>query len=115
MGVRLSEQEINDLMTTVFVDATATGDNQALAAPGSGFKYAIFGYQISCGGTANNVRFRSGTNSISSLKSLAINGGSNVAPGERPLFETNNNEALNINLSGATQVGVDIQYVKARV
>ena len=115
MGVRLSEGEIVDLLRTAFADPSSSGDSQIVAAPGAGFKIVVFGYQIVNGGTANNVRFRSATNSITSLKALAINGGTNVKPGVIPLFECNANEALNINLSGATAVGVDVQYLIARV
>lgn len=115
MGVRLTEAEINDQLKSAFLDPSGAGDNSLVAAPGAGFKIVVFGYQITNGGTANNVRFRSAANSVTSLKALAINGGTNVVPGERPLFECNANEALNINLSGATAVGVDLQFLIARV
>jgi glutamine cyclotransferase len=112
---RLSEGEVNDLARTVFGDPASIGDNSLFAAPGVGWKIAVYGYQIVASGGANTVRFRSATNNISSGKSFAINGGISVPPGPIPLFECNENEALNVNLSAATAVAVDVQLAKVRV
>jgi hypothetical protein len=112
---RLSEGEAHDLVRTVFGDPASIGDNSLLAAPGVGWKIVVYGYQIVATGGANTVRFRSNANSIGSGKGFAVNGGISVPPGDIPLFECNENEALNLNLSAATAVAVDVQLAKVRV
>lgn len=112
---RLSETEVVDQVQTLFADPAAAGDNQIAGAPGANFKWVVYGYQIIATGGANNVRFKSGANNKTSLKGFAANAGISVEPSVVPLFECNENEALNINLSAATAVGVDVQAAKARV
>lgn len=113
---RLSEGEVGDQVRTFFSNPTNSGDNTLQSAPGAGWKWVVYGYQIANNGAgANNVKFRSAANDISSLKALAVAAGSNIPPGTLPLFECNENEILGINLSAATAVGVDYQAAKVRV
>jgi hypothetical protein len=112
---RLTEGEVVDQLRSVFADASSIGDNALLAAPGLTWKFVVYGYQLVATGGANVVRFRSATNSLSPAFGFAANGGIAVPPNVTPLFETNENEALNVNLSAATAVGVHVQYARVRV
>jgi hypothetical protein len=60
---------------------------------------------------ANSVKFQSGTTDISALFAFAANGGLVLPFNEHGWFETAVGEALNINLSAATAVGAQIQYI----
>lgn len=112
---RLSEGEVVDYAKSAFGDPSAIGDNSLVAAPGLGWKIVVYGYQIVATGGANVIRFRSAANSKSPAFGFAANGGMAVVPRDIPLFECNENEALNANLTAATAVGVQLQYALVRI
>jgi hypothetical protein len=89
-------------------NASALGVSQLLAAvPGA--KYRIL--QVAVVTTAaNNVKFQSATNDISALFPLGANGGVVLPFNSHGWFETNINEALNVNLSAATATAIQLQY-----
>lgn len=111
MGTRLDPGEVRVRMRTAFADPSASGNTEVVPAPGAGKKIVVYGYQINNNaGTGNNLRFQSAGTNIGALKGLGANGGSNMQPSDVPLFETAENQALNINLSAATAAGVEVQY-----
>jgi hypothetical protein len=97
-----------------FANPSSSGDNQIVAGV-SGKRIRVVSYSLANGaGTANNVKFRSAANDKSSLKTLPPN----TTPAfityaggvSSPAFDCNPGEALQINLSAATSVGVDVTY-----
>lgn len=104
---RISEGEVADQLQSTF----RTGAGQLVAAPGAGFKIAVFGFAIVASAAAT-VKFQSAANDKSALWSLGTNGGMFAPPSEFLLFETNENEALNL----VASAGADVQvwYVKVR-
>ena len=95
---------------TTFANPSAAG-NTAVVIPPSGAAVRVLGMALMNGGTANNIKFQSATTDISALFALGINGGLVLPFNEHGWMQTNVGEALNINLSGATAVGVQISYI----
>lgn len=93
-----------------FLDTSTGGDNSLVAAAGASTKIRVLAAVISSGG-AVNVRFRSATNSISNLFTCATNTVVQLPYNPHGWFQTNANEALNFNLSGAVACGVTIAYI----
>lgn len=96
---------------TAFLDTSTSGSNQVVAAPGAGVAIRVLSVAVVNGATANSVRFLSAANNKTSLFALAANGGVVLPFTEHGWFQCNNGEALNINLSGATAVGVTVTYM----
>ena|SRR5437867_907857 len=97
-----------------FANPASIGDNQIVAAVPNK-RIRVLAYTLSNQvATANNVKFRSAANDKTSLKTLPANtavsilsrGGDVFAPA----FECNVGEALNLNLSAGTSVGIDVTY-----
>jgi hypothetical protein len=95
---------------TGFANPSASG-NTALVAAVPGAAIRVLGVALVNGGTANNIKFQSATTDISALFALGINGGFVLPFNEHGWMQTAIGEALNINLSGATAVGVQISYI----
>lgn len=121
MPAVLNFEEVLQRMKSTFVDPAGAGDNQVLAAPGVGFKIVVLGFLVmNNAATAQNIRFRSAANSKFPLLVFPAAG---TVPNPPifipvtgfPLFECNENEALNINLSAATAVGALVQTMVVRV
>ena len=97
---------------TAFVNATASGNTEVVAAVARR-KIRVVGYTLNNGGAAVAVNFQAGTTAISSTKTLAATGGGMVVRlGQGFVFETTEGEALNINLAAAGTVGVDVIYME---
>jgi hypothetical protein len=94
-----------------FVNATSSGDNELVAAPGSGIKIRVLSVAAVAGVSANTVTFRSATTAISAGFPFAANGGMALNENPNGWFQTAAGEALNVNLSGATLVAVSITYI----
>lgn len=94
-----------------FVNASSSGDNELVAAQGTGIKIRIISMIAIAGNAANTMTLRSNTTAISAGFPLAANGGFAANENSYGWFSTAANEALNVNLSGATLVAVSITYV----
>lgn len=95
---------------TTFANPSASGNTAVVAAtPGAAIR--VLGMGLVNGGTANNIKFQSNTTDISALFALGINGGLVLPFNEHGWMQTAVGEALNINLSGATAVGVQVSYI----
>lgn len=111
-GLFVDELGVERTIQRAFADPASIGDNAIVAAQGAGVKIRVLGYTLASAG-ATNARFRSATNSISSLKTLAANTQVSAPFTEHGWFQTNPNEALNLNLSAAIAVGVDVIWCTA--
>jgi hypothetical protein len=75
-----------------------------------GLKIRVIGFFLNAL-AATAVKFQSNSTDISGTLSLAANGGAVVPPAPLGWFETVAGEALNLNISVATTVGVQVLYV----
>jgi hypothetical protein len=98
-----------------FVNASAAGDNAIVAAPGAGIMIRVISLVAVAGAVANTLTMRSGTTAISAGFPIAANGGMVLNENSSGWFQTAANEALNVNLSGSTAMGVSITYVLTTV
>lgn len=96
--------------TNVALTTASSGATQIVAAA-TGTKYRVLAVAL-ISTLANSVKFQSGSNDISALFPLGANGGLVLPFNEHGWFETNSNEALNINMSVATSTGIQVQYIK---
>lgn len=95
---------------TALLNPSSSGNTAIVAAiPNAAIR--VLAAAIVNGGTANNVKFQSNTNDISALFALGSNGGVVLPFNEHGWCQTAIGEALNVNLSGATAVGVQISYI----
>lgn len=113
VGQIIDENGTTRTVSRSFLDTSSSGDQQVVAAQGSGVRVRVLAVYVHCGATATSVRFRSATTSISSLKALAANGGFVLPLNEHGWFQTATNEALNINLSAANAIGVEVVWCQA--
>ncbi len=98
------------------VNATASG-NTALVAAVTGFKIRVIGITLTNRDSSTvNVKFQTATSDItaSGAHMLAADGGGYARDAQAGafLFETAAGAALNINLSGTSDVMVDVTYVE---
>lgn len=104
-------------LVTAHVNLGATpagaGANQLLAAA-TGAKYRVLSLAV-VATTAVTVKFQSASTDITGTFPLGANGGLVLPFNEHGWFETNTNEALNINLGAAVATGVQLQYIKLPV
>lgn len=93
-----------------YVNPASAGSNAIVSAL-TGQKIKVVGCYVVAAAT-NTVKFLSGSTDITAQTALAANGGFTLPLSEEgtPWFETAQGEALNINLSASTQVGVTIVY-----
>lgn len=95
---------------TTFSNPTAIGNTAVLAAiPGGAIR--VLGLALVNGATANSVKFQSNTTDITALFALGANGGVVLPFNEHGWCQTAVGEALNVNLTGATPVGVQVSYI----
>ena len=97
-----------------FVNASSAGDNALVAAPGTGIKIRVLSLVAVSGSAANTMTLRSATTAISAGFPFAANGGMVLNENPNGWFQTEANEALNVNLSGGTLVAVHITYILVR-
>ena len=97
-------------MANAFVNATSSGNTQVVAGV-AGFSIRVHSALLTNKDTAViDVHFQSNTTAISATQALAVDGGYRAHEGPQPFIETADGEALNVNLSGAGAVGVDVRY-----
>ena len=93
-----------------FANASAGGNTLLVAAPTANQKIRVISMVLITSGIVS-VKLQSNVTDITSLKALAANGGYSLAGNELGWYETAKGDPLNVNLSGAIAVGVDISYV----
>lgn len=96
----------------VKIDASSSGNNTLVAAA-SGYKIRVVDYLLVAGG-AVNAKFQSGASGTDLTGLMDFNasgqGARAVQANDEGLFETAAGELLNLNLSGAVQVGGHMSY-----
>ena len=95
---------------TAVLDTSTSGSNELVAAPTGGGAIRVLSLVV-VAAAANTVKLMSSATSISGLYALAANGGLVLPFSEHGWGQCAANEALNINLSAATAVGVTVQYI----
>lgn len=110
---------VNDLpqrqLKSTFLNTSTLGSNVLVAAPGAGYKIVVVSLVVLAGASANSIKFLSGATEVSALMALAGNGGMVLNENHSGWFFTGENEALNVNLSSATAVGINVNYYIAKV
>lgn len=104
---------------TAAIAASASGDNAVVAAPGTGKRIRVLSWILSFSGTVN-AKWKSGASTDltglfygSATAGVAFSAESPPpGPGNSPVpqFRCAENEALNLNLSGAVAVGGYVLY-----
>ena len=100
---------------TVFGNPSSSGNTAVVAAAGAGIMIRVLSLVIVNGATANSIKFQSATTDITCLFAFGANGGMVLDHNKAGHFQTAANEALNINLSGATAVGYLLNYQLTQV
>jgi hypothetical protein len=101
----------NKTVLSAFVNASSSGSNAVLAAPGStSVAIRVLGVAVVTT-SAISVKFQSASTDISATWPLAANGGLVLPFTEHGWFQCAGGEALNVNLSGASATGVHILYM----
>lgn len=108
-GQVIDETGVVRTVQRAFANATASGNTQVVAAQ-AGLRVRVLSYAIVCL-LAVNVKFQSATTDISAALPFAANGGVVVPYNVQGLFQTASDEALNVNLSLATTVGVNVVWI----
>lgn len=93
----------------VAVNPASSGSNVVIAAI-TGSKIKVLGAFV-IAAAANTIYFTTASTAITAQMSLAVNGGFTLpVQGQVPYFETVAGEALNVNLSASTAVGITLIY-----
>lgn len=100
----------NITVKTALLDTSTSGSNELIAAPTGGGAIRVLSLVV-VAGAANTVKLMSASTAITALSALAANGGLVLPFSEHGWCQCAANEALNINLSAATAVGVTVQYI----
>jgi len=101
------------------IDASASGDNQVVAAV-AGKRIRVISYTLITS-AAVTAKWRSASTDITGGMAFAANGGSEpsvsiLSPGGIfGLFQTEPGEALNLNLSSAVAVGGHLVYIEVLI
>ena len=111
-GSAYADRNVSKDGTVTVVGSPASASNQELvAAQGAGVKIRVVSLIINAGGGANTVTFKTGTDAITPAMTFSANGGMVLERQIEGWFETDANEALNVTLSAATLVGMQINYI----
>jgi len=111
-GNVIDENGVVRVVQRSFVNATASGNTELVAAQGAGIKIrVIYFYHVSL--TAVTVKFQSGVTDIAPGLPVGANGGIQAGVNNHGIFQTAPNEALNVNLSAAVATGVMVDWVQA--
>ena len=92
-----------------YANASASGNTQVVAAQSSKKILVLQIFVMSS--DAVSVQFESANNIISAQYALSANGGFVLPYSRHGWFQTNAGEALNVNLNGAIQTGVQVVWV----
>jgi len=112
-GILVDENGIDRIVNRAFIDATSIGDTEVVPAQGAGIRIRVLA--VYCQSVlAVTLRFKSaGNNNISAGFAVATNGNLSIPYNPHGWFQTNANEALNLNQSLAVATGCIIVWVKA--
>jgi hypothetical protein len=102
-----------DTPQRAFINATTSGNTAVVVAQGAGVKIRVLSV-FAISPTILNVKFQSATTDISATFPLDANGGFVMPSNYDGWFQTNANEALNVNLSGVPVgpgAGVQVTWV----
>lgn len=96
---------------------SASGDNEILAAPGSGYQYLIAKLQIhNQSTTATKVIVKFGSREVWTMDLPAVVGAGAVLDFPAPdRMEGRDNQPLLVNLSAANNTGISVQYYTVSV
>lgn len=97
------------VIKSAFLNASSLGSTAILAAA-TGGQIRVLSLALVASG-AVSVKLQSAANDLSATFALSANGGLVLPFNEHGWFQTNVNEALNLNLSAAVATGVSIQYI----
>jgi len=100
----------NVTVRTAILDTSTSGNNELVAAPTGGGAIRVLSLVV-VAAAANTIKLASASTAITGLSALAANGGLVLPFSEHGWCQCAANEALNINLSAATAVGVTVQYI----
>lgn len=95
-----------------FLNATLIGNTQIVAAQGANVRIRVLGLVV-VGTLAVTIKLQSATTDITAGFPIATTGGFLFPYNPHGWFQTTANEALNLNLSLATAVGMNIIWVQA--
>lgn len=99
--------------TTVNGTGSSSGDNEVVATPGAGYRLVVTTFVMQNeSASATTLILRSGTSSTNGWRILGQNQGDGLAMA-LPLgdpWRLGEDEALNLNLSGANQCGYSVRY-----
>ena len=105
------ESQIIRTVNRTFLDVTLIGDTEILPAQGAGNRIRILAMYVRSA-AAVSVRFKSaGNNNISASFSLGINDDILYPYCKHGWFQTNANEAFNINQSLAVATGIQVVWI----
>jgi len=93
-----------------FKDANTTGNTTIVAAQGSGQIIRVIFASVVCK-SAVDVYFASNSTQISSTGGFGAGGGIIMPENVHGWFQTAADQALNVNLSGNVNVGVNVGYI----
>lgn len=97
---------------TAFANPTASGDTQLVAAVAARRIRVLWAVVTNKGASVISVHLRSASTPITATHDLAADGGGySIAPAQGFYCQTVAGEPLNVNLSAAGDVGIDVGYV----
>lgn len=99
----------NNGLVSTFANPTLIADNLVVAAAGAGIRIRVVSVFV-LADLPNTITFKSAAGAITAAFSVAANGGFVLPPNDDGWFTTDANEALNVALTAATAVGVQINY-----
>ena len=112
-GVVVDEDGIGRLVNRTLVNASLSGDTEAVAAQGAGIRIRVVALYAVASGAAT-TKFKSSSTDISPATAFAANGGMVLPRNDHGWFQTAPNEALNANLNGAIATGFMIDWIQAK-
>lgn len=109
--MRLKDEDAEVLHA--FANATGSGNTQVVPAQGMGKIIRVKAVTV-VSSQAVTVKFQSGTTDISAGFPVGTNGGFALGYNRLGWFQTAKNEALNVNLSGSSVLGVQVSWARVR-
>lgn len=109
-GTLYDESGVYSLIQRTLKDISALGDTELIPAQGAGNAIRVLALVV-ISATAVTVRIKSAGNNLSAAFALAINGKLELQYLPHGWFQTNDNEALNINQSLAIASGVHVIWM----